>query len=65
MDYFDVNVRGSTYLIKPELNGSDFYFTTDVDNTEVLFKSYGDGLTAVTTNADLNIELLEEIALSI
>ncbi|WP_134091564.1 hypothetical protein [Olivibacter sp. XZL3] len=62
MDYFDVTVDNNVYVIKPALNGSELSFTTDVDNSEVLFKDNGDGITAITTNADLDLSLLEKIA---
>ncbi|MCL4637396.1 MAG: hypothetical protein M5Z89_00275 [Olivibacter sp.] len=62
MNSFDITVAGKVYLIKPALNSSELSFTTDVDNSEVLFKDSGDGIIAITTNADIEVKLLEKIA---
>lgn len=61
MDYFEVTVRSTAYLIKPHIEEDSLFFTTEVEGKEVLFGGTGNGLEAIDP-PDVEQELLEEIA---
>ncbi len=61
MDYFEINVRGIAYLIKPSIEEDNLFFTTEVEGKEVLFGGTGNGLEAIDP-PDVDQEVLDEIA---
>lgn len=61
MDYFEIKIRGTGYLVKPFIEGDNLFFTIEVDGQEILFGATGNGLEAIDP-PDLDPELLGEIA---
>lgn len=61
MDYFEVNVRGNSYLVQPYVENDKLLFTTDIDGQQVLFGGTGNGLEAIDP-PDIDEDLLAEIA---
>ncbi len=61
MDYFEINVRGIAYLIKPSIEEDNLFFTAEVEGKEVLFGGTGNGLEAIDP-PDVDQEVLDEIA---
>lgn len=61
MDYFEIKIRDTDYLVKPFIERDNLLFTTEVSGEEVLFGVTGNGLEAIDP-PDVDPELLVEIA---
>lgn len=64
MDYFDIDIEGKTYLIKPSLENERLYFVTEISGIEVVFSVTENGLEAID-DTSVDRDLLEKIACEI
>jgi len=61
MDYFEIMVDGTPYLVKPFIENDNLQFAVEINDREVLFAGTGNGL-AVIDPAEPDNELYQEIA---